>query len=58
MYTYDPLARLTGFTRAGTTTNYGWQAVSNRSSVQTGANPAVTTTFDLPSEAPNSRGVI
>ena len=45
-YTYDPLGRLTGFTRSGTTTSYGWQAVPNRSSVQVGVNPATTTTFD------------
>jgi YD repeat-containing protein len=44
-YGYDPLARLVTVTDAATVT-YGWQQVPNRSSVQTGANPAVTTTYD------------
>ena len=45
-YTYDPLARLSGFTRLATTTSYGWQETANRSSVQVGAGPAVTTSYD------------
>jgi RHS repeat-associated protein len=43
-YAYDKLGRLASFTR-GTTTSYGWQEVPNRSSVQVGANPVVTTTY-------------
>jgi RHS repeat-associated protein len=43
-YTYDPLARLTGFTRSATTT-YGWDKVPNRTSVQVGAGTPVTTTY-------------
>jgi len=45
-YTYDPLERLTGYTRAGTTTAYGWDKTPNRTSVQVGANPAITPTYD------------
>jgi RHS repeat-associated protein len=45
-YAYDTLGRLTSSTRAASTTAYGWQAVPNRDSVQVGANPAVTTSFD------------
>jgi RHS repeat-associated protein len=45
-YTYDPLARLSGYTRSGTTTTYGWDKVPNRTSVQVGAGTTVTTTFD------------
>jgi RHS repeat-associated protein len=45
-YTYDPLERLTAFTRASTTTTYGWDDVPNRTSVQVGAGAAVTTSFD------------
>ena len=45
-YTYDALARLTAYTRAGTTTAYGWQATPNRSSVQVGGAAATTYTFD------------
>lgn len=45
-YGYDPLERLISFSRAGSTTSYAWQEVPNRSSVQVGANPAVTTSFD------------
>lgn len=45
-YTYDPLARLTSYNRASSTTTYGWQPVPNRDSVQIDANPALTTTFD------------
>jgi RHS repeat-associated protein len=44
-YGYDPLARLVTVTDA-TTTTYGWQHVPNRTSVATGANPAVTTSYD------------
>ncbi|CAN5598268.1 hypothetical protein BH20CHL7_BH20CHL7_07190 [soil metagenome] len=44
-YAYDPLARLVSAADA-TTTTYGWDKVPNRTSVQTGANPAVTTTYD------------
>jgi RHS repeat-associated protein len=44
-YGYDPLARLTSSAQ-GTTTTYGWETVPNRSSVQLGANPAATTTYD------------
>jgi RHS repeat-associated protein len=46
-FAYDLLGRLTGYTRAGTTTTYGWDEVPNRTSVQVGANPAVTTSFDV-----------
>ena len=45
-YTYDALARLTAYTRSGTTTAYGWQATPNRSSVQVGGAAATTYTFD------------
>jgi len=45
-YAYDPLERLASYTRASSTTAYGWDEVPNRTSVQVGANPAVTTTFD------------
>jgi RHS repeat-associated protein len=44
---YDQLARLASFNRASSTTSYAWQQVPNRSSVQAGANPAVTTTYSL-----------
>ena len=40
------IARLATFTRAGLTTTSGWQATPNRSSVQVGLNPALTSTFD------------
>ena len=45
-YGYDPLGRLSNFTRAGSTTSYGWQAVPNRVSVQVDLNDPVTYTFD------------
>jgi RHS repeat-associated protein len=45
-YTYDPLARLSDYTRAGSTTAYDWQAVPNRTSVQVDANDPVTYYFD------------
>lgn len=45
-YAYDPLARLADFSLGGSTTNYVWQAVTNRSSVQVDSNLAVTTAFD------------
>jgi RHS repeat-associated protein len=44
-YTYDPLARLTGFTRSATTAAYGWDKVPNRTSIQAGAGTPVTTTY-------------
>jgi YD repeat-containing protein len=45
-YTYDQLGRLTGYSRAATSAAYEWQAVPNRSSVQQGTNPAITTDYD------------
>jgi RHS repeat-associated protein len=45
-YEYDQLGRLTGFDRAAVSTGYGWQEAPNRSSVQVGADPALTTTFN------------
>jgi RHS repeat-associated protein len=45
-YGYDPAGRLTGSTMSGTTTAYGWDAVPDRTSVQVGAGPMATTTYD------------
>ena len=44
-YTYDPLARLNDYTRAGSTTSYAWQAVPNLDSVSVDNNPQVTYTY-------------
>lgn len=56
-YAYDPLERLTSFTRAGTTTTYGWDEVPNRTSVQVGAGAAVATTYDAANRPLNQAGV-
>ena len=45
-YGYDPLGQLTGSTLAGTTTEYGWDAVTNRTSVKVGAGTPATTAYD------------
>jgi RHS repeat-associated protein len=45
-YSYDKLSRLASFTRAQSPTGYAWQEVPNRSSVQVGGDPAVTTAYD------------
>ena len=45
-YTYDPLGRLTAFTRSGSTTSYGWQAVPNRERVQVDQQTPVSYDFD------------
>ncbi len=45
-YAYDPLGQLTGSTLAGTTTAYGWDATTNRTSVQVGGGTAATTAYD------------
>lgn len=45
-YIYDPLERLTSFTRAASSNSYAWQAFPNRASVQVGAGTPVTTTYD------------
>lgn len=45
-YAYDPLERLTSFTRAASSNSYAWQAFPNRASVQVGAGTPVTTTYD------------
>ncbi len=45
-YAYDPLGRLTGSTLAGTTTAYGWDATTNRTSVQIGAGTPATTAYN------------
>lgn len=56
-YTYDPLERLTGFTRAGTATAYGWDKVPNRTSVQVGAGSPVTTTYNAANRPQDQNGV-
>jgi RHS repeat-associated protein len=45
-YGYDPLGRLTGSSLSGTTTAYGWDAATNRTSVQVGAGTPATTAYD------------
>jgi RHS repeat-associated protein len=45
-YGYDKLGQLTGSTLAGTTTEYGWDAVTNRTSVKVGAGTPATTAYD------------
>jgi RHS repeat-associated protein len=46
-FTYDSLDRLINFSRGGAATNYGWDEVPNRTSVQIGAAAAVTTSYDI-----------
>ena len=45
-YAYDPLGQLVGSTLSATTTAYGWDAVTNRTSVQVGGGTAATTSYD------------
>jgi RHS repeat-associated protein len=45
-YMADALGQLTGSTLASTTTTYGWDTATNRTSVQVGAGTPVTTTYD------------
>ena len=45
-YGYDALGQLTGSTISGTTTAYGWDKTTNRTSVQVGAGTAATTSYD------------
>ena len=45
-YGYDPLGQLTGSTLSGTTTAYGWDTTTNRTSVQVGGGTAATTAYD------------
>jgi RHS repeat-associated protein len=45
-YAYDPLGQLTGSTLSGTTTAYGWDKTTNRTSVQVGGGTAATTAYD------------
>ena len=45
-YAYDPLGQLTGSTFSGTTTAYGWDTTTNRTSVQVGSGTAATTAYD------------
>ena len=45
-HTYDPLGQLTGSTLAGTTTAYGWDATTNRTSVTVGGGTPATTAYD------------
>ncbi len=53
----DPLARLASFTDGATTTAYGWPAVTNRTSVQVGAGPAVPTGYDAANRPTTQNGV-
>ena len=45
-YGYDPLGQLTAQTLGGITTVYGWDATTNRTSVQVGGGTAATTAYD------------
>jgi RHS repeat-associated protein len=45
-YGYDPLGQLTGSTFSGTTTAYGWDTTTNRTSIQVGGGTAATTSYD------------
>ncbi len=45
-YGYDPLSQLTGSTLLGTTTAYGWDTTTNRTSVQVGGGTPATTSYD------------
>ena len=46
-YGYDPLGRLAGYAPpTGDPIAYGWDEVPNRTSVQVGTDPAVTTSYD------------
>lgn len=56
-YAYDPLERLASFTRASTTTAYGWDEVPNRTSVTVGAGSPVTTTYDAANRPTDQAGV-
>ncbi|MFI5040447.1 MAG: RHS repeat-associated core domain-containing protein, partial [Acidimicrobiales bacterium] len=47
-FTYDPLARLTGYSGTPVTTQtYGWDKVPNRTTLQIGGGTTVTTTYDV-----------
>jgi RHS repeat-associated protein len=46
-FSYDPLGRLIGYSGSPVTSQaYAWDPVPNRTSKQTGTDPAVTTTYD------------
>jgi YD repeat-containing protein len=45
-YAYDPLGQLVASGLSGTTTTYGWDATTNRTSVTVGSGTAATTAYD------------
>ena len=56
-FAYDAAGRLAAFTDGATTTTWGWGTTLNRTSVQTGSDPAVTTTYDPANRPKDQAGV-